>query len=183
MNILALVGSERPGSVNGWLADAALRHLPADITGTRWTTLADLPIFRQEIEHDPTLESVARLRDAVRAADALVVVTPQHNGSLPSLLKNAIDWLSRPHGEAALAGRPVLVIGATPSPSATAWARADAVRILKVAGAAPLESTVGLGHAFATVEAGHLPADLDAELAAAVGQLVDAARLSALVSA
>lgn len=83
-------------------------------------------------------------RTAVAAADGLVVATPEYNGSIPGVLKNAIDWASRPRGAAAIEGKPVAVLSVSPSPRGAQWAREDAVRILQVAGARPLEPSIGV---------------------------------------
>ena len=98
MNVLVLVGSLRTDSLNRRLAEAALDHLPAGVTGTVFEGLADLPHYSQDLDAEPLPRVAADLREAVAAADALLVVTPEYNGSLPSALKNAIDWASRPRG-------------------------------------------------------------------------------------
>ncbi|WP_151524757.1 NADPH-dependent FMN reductase [Serinicoccus kebangsaanensis] len=145
LNVLVLVGSLRADSANRRLADAAVALLPGTATGTISQLPALLPHYDQDLDADAPPESVRDFRDQVAAADALVVVTPEFNGSLPSVLKNAIDWASRPRGAAALADKPVAVLGASASPRAAQWAREDARRVLAVAGAQPLEMTVGLG--------------------------------------
>lgn len=169
MNVLVLVGSLRTDSLNRRLAEAALRHLPAGVTGTVFEGLADLPHYSQDLDTDPLPRVAADLREAVAAADALLVVTPEYNGSLPSALKNAIDWASRPRGAAAIAGTPAAVLAASGSPRAARWAREDAVRVLTVAGAVVIEDTVGVGSAVDAFVDGRLS---DAELDGALGSLV-----------
>ena len=85
-------------------------------------------------------------REAVAAADALVVATPEYNGSIPGVLKNAIDWASRPRGASALDGKPVAVISVSPSPRGAQWAREDLVKVLRVAGARTLRDRPRRGH-------------------------------------
>jgi len=78
---------------------------------------------------------VEAVRRRVDGADAVLFATPEYNGSVPGALKNAVDWLSRPRGAAALAGKAVTVIGASPGQYGAQWAQADLRRILGIAGA------------------------------------------------
>ena len=117
MNVLVLVGSLRAGSTNQLLADAAIAHLPSGVEGTVFARLADLPHYSEDLDHDDHLPEVARdLREAVADSDAVLLVTPEYNGSMSSAVKNAVDWVSRPRGAAAIAGKPAAVIAATGSP-------------------------------------------------------------------
>jgi NAD(P)H-dependent FMN reductase len=184
VNVLVLVGSLRAGSTNRQLADAAVAHLPEGVGATVFEQLADLPHYSEELDHDDALPQVARdLREAVADHDAVLFVTPEYNGSLPSALKNAVDWASRPRGASSIAGKPAAVVGASGSPRAAQWAREDGVRVLTVAGAEVIEDTVGVGSAFQAFEEGRLSdAALDAELGALVRRLageVEAGRSAA----
>jgi NAD(P)H-dependent FMN reductase len=79
------------------------------------------------------------LIDAANDADTLLLVTPEHNGTVPASLKNAIDWLSRPYGAGAIVGKPLGVVGVTPTPYGGKWAHEDARRSVKIAGAIVVE--------------------------------------------
>lgn len=173
MNVLVLLGSLRAGSTNRQLADAAVAHLPAGIEATVFERLSELPHYSEELDHDDALPQVARdLREAVADADAVLLVTPEYNGSLPSALKNAVDWASRPRGAAAMAGKPAAVLGASGSPNAAKWAREDGVKVLRVAGADVIDDTVGVGSSFQAFEDGRLTdTALDTELRALVARL------------
>ncbi len=174
MNVLVLVGSLRTDSLNRRLADAALAHLPAGVDATVFEGLADLPHYSQDLDVEPLPRVAADLRAAVAGADALLVVTPEYNGSLPSALKNAIDWASRPRGSAAIAGTPAAVVAASGSPRAARWAREDAVRVLTIAGAEVLEDTVGVGSAMEAFAEGRLSdAGLDTALRGLVHRLAE----------
>jgi len=175
VNVLVLVGSLRAGSTNRLLADAAIAHLPAGVAGTVFARLADLPHYSEDLDHDDHLPEVARdLREAVADADALLLVTPEYNGSMSSAVKNAVDWVSRPRGAAAIAGKPAAVVAATGAPRAAQWAREDGVKVLGVAGADVLEDTVGVGSSFQAFVDGRLSdAALDAELRTLMGRLAD----------
>ncbi len=184
MNVLVLVGSLRAGSTNQLLADAAIAHLPSGVEGTVFAGLADLPHYSEDLDHDDHLPEVARdLRGAVADADAVMLVTPEYNGSMSSAVKNAVDWASRPRGAAAIAGKPAAVIAATGAPRAAQWAREDGVKVLKVAGADVLEDTVGVGSSFQAFVDGRLSdAALDADLRSLMGRLareVESARAAA----
>ncbi len=178
LHVLVLVGSLRAGSTNAQLADAAIAHLPAGVDGTVFARLAELPHYSEDLDHDDSLPEVARdLREVVADADAVLLVSPEYNGSLPGVLKNAVDWVSRPRGAAAIAGKPAAVIGASGSPRGAQWAREDGVKVLKVAGAAPLEDTLGVGSAFQAFHDGRLlDSELDGALRTLVTDLVDAAQ-------
>lgn len=74
------------------------------------------------------------------AADALIVVPPEYNGTVSGVLGNAIDWASRPRGDAAITGKPALVLAPTGAPRSAQWARDAAIRSLHIAGASPIAS-------------------------------------------
>jgi len=164
MNILMLVGSLRAGSWTAQLSDVAAQLLPAGAEATVYAGLGDLPHYDQDLDTDQPPASVTAFRDAVRRADGLVVATPEYNGSMPGVLKNAIDWASRPRGTASIADKPVAVISVSPSPRGAQWAREDAEKVLRVAGAAPLEQSLGVPSVHAGIVDGHL-ADDDVERA------------------
>ena len=115
MNVLVLVGSLRAGSTNRQLADAAIAHLPSGVEGTVFARLAEVPHYSEDLDHDDDdLPEVARdLREAVADADALLLVTPEYNGSMSSAVKNAVDWASRPP-EQPFDGKPIGILGASP---------------------------------------------------------------------
>jgi chromate reductase len=158
VHVLVLVGSDRPDSFNSLLADHAARALPPGSEVARYDGLYDLPFYTESADLDPPAQVLA-LREAIRGADALVVTTPEFNASPPAVLKNAIDWASRPRGAAALDGKPVAVLGASPSLGGTASAREHLVAILARAGARPLPSTVGIPAAHQAFTDGTLHAD------------------------
>lgn len=147
MDLLVLVGSLRADSLNRRLARAALATLPPGVQPHTFDRLGDLPHYNEEQDGDAVPEVVADLRRQIAGADAVLVVTPEYNGLLSGVTKNAIDWGSRPRGGAALAGRRVAVLSATGSPRGGEWARESTVRALTVAGADVLPQTVGVGSA------------------------------------
>jgi NAD(P)H-dependent FMN reductase len=112
IKVLALVGSLRAASVNRQLAELAADTAPDGVTVTLFDGLGELPFYNEDIDNDDVAASVVALRTAAADADAALVVTPENNGGIPAVLKNAIDWLSRPFGQSVLAGKPVAVIGA-----------------------------------------------------------------------
>src|SRR5688572_4623641 len=118
MTVLVLTGSARTGSFTRSLGSALADGLPSGVLAP---VLTALPYFDQDLEAGGPAE-VEALRAQVAAADVVVVVTPEYNGTIPGLLGNAIDWLSRPYGKGALSGKPVLAVAA--SPGAVGGARA-----------------------------------------------------------
>lgn len=182
MNVLVLLGSLRPESTNRQLANAAVAHLPESARAHVSTLPAGLPFYDESLDTDerrPAL--VDAFRAEVAAADAIIVVTPEYNGSVSGVVKNALDWASRPRGAAPIAGIPALVLAASGSPRGAQWAREAAVRVLQIAGAAPLAETLGVASSYAAFGAGDALLDpaVDEQLAAVIGQLLDAARTPA----
>lgn len=109
--ILGIAGSLRRASYNRAILRTAQSLTPRDTTlGT--FEIDNIPGFSQDHELDPP-PKVVELKARVRAADAILFVTPEYNYSIPGVLKNAIDWASRPYGDSAWDGKPVAVIGAS----------------------------------------------------------------------
>lgn len=111
--VLVLVGSLRAASVNRQLAELAIESAPEGVTFEWFDRLGELPHYNEDIDNDDVPDVVVALRETAARADAALVVTPEYNGSIPGVLKNAIDWLSRPYGEGALKGKPLAVVGAS----------------------------------------------------------------------
>ncbi|MDO5675883.1 MAG: NAD(P)H-dependent oxidoreductase [Propionibacteriaceae bacterium] len=170
-----LIGSTRQGSLNQALAQHAAALSPVDLTVVEG--IYALPHFSQELEADAP-QSVADLRGAVAGLDALLLVTPEYNASMPGVVKNAIDWLSRPYDASVLAGLPVAVIGASPGRGGASGAVGDAVRVLQRAGAAPLEATVTVPRAHAVLGQ-QLEDELKDRLGALLDELISAAEARA----
>jgi len=111
IKILALVGSLRTASLNRQLAEVAVASAPSGVAVEVFDRLGELPFYNEDLDTDALPESVVALREAAGDAKAVLVVTPEYNGSIPAVLKNAIDWLSRPYGSGAVVGKPLAVIG------------------------------------------------------------------------
>jgi len=132
--LLAISGSLRAESYNTALARAAAEVAPAGVDVELFEGLGDLPPFDADLEGDEN-EAVRHLRERIAAADAVLFVTPEYNGSIPGVLKNAVDWVSRPRADAALRGKTVAVAGASTGQYGALWAQQDLRRVLGVAGA------------------------------------------------
>jgi chromate reductase len=169
MRVLGLSGSLRAGSYNTQLLRAAEEVLPEDVELELYDGLRELPPYDQDVEDDGAPAPVQDLRARIADADALLIATPEYNGSLPGLLKNAIDWASRPRGEASLANKPVAVIGASTGAFGGVWAQADTRKVLGIAGARVVEGEVAIGHAQEKFVGRRL---VDPELRAQLGELM-----------
>jgi chromate reductase len=147
MRVLGISGSLRRDSYNTKLLRAAEELLPEGVELELYEELEDVPPYNEDRDTDEAPLAVARLREAIAEADAVLFATPEYNGSVPGQLKNAVDWASRPHRVAALWGKPVVVVGATTGMFGAVWAQADLRKILKTAGARVIDSEVAVGKA------------------------------------
>jgi chromate reductase, NAD(P)H dehydrogenase (quinone) len=126
--IAVVVGSLRRDSYNRKLASALAHLAPADFTFEK-LQIDDLPLYNQDNDATPP-DCVKRLKNEISAAQAVLFVTPEHNRSIPSVLKNAIDHASRPYGQSVWAGKPAGIIGVSPGASGTAMAQQHLRNIL-----------------------------------------------------
>jgi chromate reductase len=111
ISILGFAGSLRKGSYNRALLRAALGLLPGDVSLGIFE-LEGIPPFNQDLEGSMP-EKVKEFKRKIKAADALLIATPEYNYSVPGVLKNAIDWASRPYGDNAFEGKPVAIMSAS----------------------------------------------------------------------
>ena len=121
IHILGIAGSLRRESYNRAALRAATALVP-DGAILETFELDGIPIFNQDEDHDPP-PTVAGLRRRIRESDAILFVTPEYNYSVPGVLKNAIDWASRPYGDSAWDGKPAAIMGASPGAIGTARAQ------------------------------------------------------------
>jgi len=132
--VAVFVGSARPTSSNLKLA-RALEKLAAGRLAFDYIQIDNLPFYDDALWNDPPAE-VIRLKREISDADAVLFVTPEYNRSIPGILKNAIDWPSRPFGESVWTDKPGAIAGATGGVSGTAAAQAHLRSILPVVGVA-----------------------------------------------
>lgn len=144
MRVLGISGSLRQGSHNTALIEAAARRAPEGVDIELYQGIEDLPHYRPELDTDDAPETVRRLREAIAGADALLIATPEYNGTIPGVLKNVIDWASRPFPDSALRGKPTALVSASTGSYGAVWAQADARKSLGIAGARVLEKGVGV---------------------------------------
>jgi chromate reductase len=123
LTILGIAGSLRRASYNRGLIRAAIELAPAAINIVAYD-LGDLPLYNADVEAEGDPQPVARLKRAIAAADALLIATPEYNHCVPGVLKNAIDWASRPPRNSVLTGKPVAIMGASTGGGGTARAQA-----------------------------------------------------------
>src|SRR5690625_1751602 len=138
--VMVLLGSLRATSVNRQLAETAISVAPDGVVVELFERLGELPFYSEDIDNDDVAEPVRTLREEAARADAVLVVTPEYNGGIPAVLKNAIDWLSRPYGNGALKGKPLAVIGASMSSYGGKWAHDQARKSFAIAGTRVMES-------------------------------------------
>jgi NAD(P)H-dependent FMN reductase len=173
VTVLALVGSLRAASINRQLAELAAETAPEGVTVTVYDGLGDLPFYNEDIDNENVPASVVALREAAGKADAALVVTPEYNGSIPGVLKNAIDWLSRPFGNGALKGKPAAVIGGSFGQYGGVWAHDETRKSLGLAGPRIVEDLT-LSVPFKSLDGKHPRenAEIVANLRDIVGKLV-----------
>jgi chromate reductase, NAD(P)H dehydrogenase (quinone) len=121
-SVVAFTGSLRAASYNRALA-RAVRDLAPRSLAVRIEEIDAIPLYNLDVERAAFPDAVTRLKQAIGAADGTLIVTPEHNFSMSGVLKNVIDWISRPPGDAALRGKPVGILGATTGLVGTARAQ------------------------------------------------------------
>jgi chromate reductase, NAD(P)H dehydrogenase (quinone) len=137
--IIGISGSTRSGSYNTMLLRALVAAAPVGTT-VEIAAIRDIPLYDGDVEAVEGIPlPVQALKDRLAAADGLLIVTPEYNNSIPGVLKNTIDWLSRPPADIArvFRGRPVAIAGATPGPGGTALAQAAWLPIVRTLGMRP----------------------------------------------
>ena len=185
IRILALSGSYRAGSFNRALIRAAREQAPERVRIDGFD-LRTVPFYDGDLEAAGDPEEVAALKRSIDGADALLIATPEYNGSVPAVLKNALDWASRRRPDSPLRGKPAALMGASPSPGGTRRAQAHLREVLDRIGVGVIdEPSLYLARAFEYVsDDGRLVSE---EAREAVGKivagLVDAIVLDAAGSA
>ena len=174
IKVLTLVGSLRAASLNRQIAELAADVAPDGVIVTIFDHLGELPFYNEDIDNEADVPaSVTALRAVAAEADATLVVTPEYNGSIPAVIKNAIDWLSRPFGDGALKDKPLAVNGGSFGRYGGVWAHDETRKSFGVAGPRVVES-IKLSVPFLSLD-GQAPrdhAELVANVRDAVGKLV-----------
>jgi chromate reductase, NAD(P)H dehydrogenase (quinone) len=148
MLILAIPGSVRRDSLNARLLRHMAAQAPAGVELELWQGLKSVPPYDEDdddFEHPPA--PIAEFRDAIARADGLLFATPEYNSSIPGVLKNAIDWASRPRSETPLQGKPAAVIGASTGSFGAVWAQAELRKVLGSTGARVLDLDLPVANA------------------------------------
>ncbi len=174
LNLVALVGSLRVGSVNRAAARAAISGAADDVTLTLHP-IADLPFYNGDVEEQGVPTAVELLHDVVGESDGVILFSPEYNSSLPAVMKNAIDWLSRPPRR--FEGVPFTMISATPGGRVGLGVRGHFVDIMSHLPVRLFDETLGLGRYFDRVdENGEFTEASVAEIAEFIGRFADFAR-------
>ena len=147
MKVLGISGSLRRDSYNTKLLRAAEELLPAWVELELWEELKAIPPYDQDDDVEAAPPSVAALRAAIANADAVLFATPEYNSSIPGVLKNAVDWVSRPVATNALRNKPVVVVGASTGAFGAVWSQAELRKVLAATGARVVDAEVAVGHA------------------------------------
>jgi chromate reductase len=176
MRILGLSGSLRRDSHNTRLLHGVRGLLSASVELEVFDQLAAIPPYSEDDEHS-TPPAVAALKAAIAGADAVLVATPEYNGSIPGQLKNALDWVSRPVATNPLRGKPAAVLGASTSLFGAVWAQAEMRKVLGTIGARVVDRELPIPQAQEALGADGLPRERDAreQLEATLTELVELA--------
>lgn len=129
ITILGIAGSLRAGSYNRALLTTAAEMVPDDVS-IEIFDLAPIPLYNADVEAEGDPEPVAEFKRRIDAADGVLIASPEYQHGITGVLKNALDWASRPPGESPMTGKPVAGVGASPSPVGTARAQLQLRRTL-----------------------------------------------------
>jgi chromate reductase, NAD(P)H dehydrogenase (quinone) len=183
MFVLGISGSLRSESHNTRLLAATQQLFPAGTELEVFSRLAEIPPYSEDDE-DTMPPAVAALKAAIAGADAVLVATPEYNGSIPGQLKNALDWVSRPPAGSPLRGKPAAVIGASTGLFGAVWAQAELRKVLKTIGARVVDRDLPVPQAHETLGDDGLPRDELAreQLRQTLGELLELAEPAALAA-
>jgi len=146
MKVLGISGSLREGSHNRRLLRAAADLLPPGVELEIFDGLGQIPAFDEDEESSPPA-AVLALKQAIADADVVLISTPEYNHSIPGVLKNALDWVSRPMAENPMRGKWALVIGASTGMFGAVWAQAETRKVLGALGARVLDEELPVAKA------------------------------------
>ena len=178
LNVLVICGSLRKGSYNAMVANTLPELAPAGMKITRSPTLV-MPLYNADVQTGDGFPAPATaLSEAIRAADGVIFVTPEYNYSIPGVLKNALDWVSRPVASTPLMGKPAAVIGASTGLFGAVWAQAETRKVLSTIGARVVDREIPIPQADEALGADGLPLDDEAreQLDATLTELIELTR-------
>jgi len=172
MRLLAISGSLRRESHNTRLLREVAEQAPPGVEVEYFEGLKAIPPYDEDDDVEPAPAAVTELRESIARADAILIATPEYNSSVPGVLKNAIDWASRPRAATPLQGKPAAVIGATTGSFGAVWAQAELRKVLASSGARVIEQGVALPSC--PKEAAAAQGDLPAEYLTAGRTVIEA---------
>jgi chromate reductase len=177
MRVLGISGSLRRGSHNTRLLRVAAELVPPPAELELFEGLKDVPPYDEDDDGDLAPAGARRLREAIAAADAVLIATPEYNSSIPGQLKNALDWASRPFPDNVLRNKPVAVIGASTGSFGAVWAQAEVRKVLGSIGARVVDVELPVAGAEEAFGGNRLAdEELHRRLARILAELVEAAR-------
>jgi chromate reductase len=183
MRVLGISGSLRADSYNSGLLRAVADVLPPGAELEIFDGVKAIPPYDadDDLGPGPGPEPVQALRAAIEDADAVLIATPEYNASIPGVLKNALDWASRPHATNPLRGKPAAVVGASTGMFGAVWAQAEARKVLATIGARVLDAELPVAEADERFDAtGRLTdPEIEERLAEVVAELAGAAEARA----
>jgi chromate reductase len=181
VRVLGISGSLRRDSYNSGLLRAAADVLPPGAELEFFDGLKAIPPYDADDDLAGGPRPVQRLREAIADADAVLIATPEYNASLPGVLKNALDWASRPHATNPLRGKPAAVVGASTGMFGAVWAQAEGRKVLGTIGARVLDVELPVAEADERFDADGRLTDVEVEerLGEIVADLVTAAEVRA----
>lgn len=133
-HVSVIVGSLRADSANKKLAVVARKHAPVGLTLSELSYIAELPFYNQDLDTQNPPLLVEKIREEIASSDGVLLIIPENNGTIPAVVKNVIDWCSRPYGNSCLTQKPYAVIGASLGRSGGAQAIGHTELCLNVAG-------------------------------------------------
>jgi chromate reductase len=163
MRVLGVAGSLRRASHNRKLLRAAGALLPPEVEFVEFDGLKSIPPYDEDDEASLP-EAVARWREAIAGADALLFATPEYNSSIPGVLKNAVDWASRPANATVMRNKPAAVIGASTGMFGAVWSQAELRKVLAASGARVLDRELPVAGADEAFDESGAVADRDLSL-------------------